>query len=130
MILGKHHQLTLNQLNQLVKINQGKVSDLETISKSIVRILQNAVQFDGAWVIKVIPGSLNIENIYLYHFSQNAFSRYLDEYYTNTPVPTIRQVKQEGFVSRKGSHLIENKVWVQHPFYKNILEPIGLHFFL
>ncbi|HET6370790.1 MAG TPA: helix-turn-helix transcriptional regulator, partial [Nitrospiria bacterium] len=35
-----------------------------------------------------------------------------------------------GFISKRGSDLIENVTWVENPFYRNVIQPLGLKFFL
>ncbi len=127
MILGKHHLLTLDHLKNQTA---GKSENFEEASRNVLGIFRETVHFDSAWIIKFDPASLNILNIYLHQFNQKAFSGYLDFFYATTPVPTIRQIKNEGFISKKGSDLIENDLWIKNPFYKEILQPLNLHFFL
>jgi len=130
MGLGKHHLLTLHHLQGLTLAKNQESSDFESVSTSILLSLQRALRFDAAWVLKFDPSSLHISNIYLHQFSQKAFSRYLDFFYTKAPLPTIYQIKNEGFVSKRGSDLIEDAIWIETPFYKEIVQPLGLQFFL
>jgi len=80
--------------------------------------------------MKVDPQSFNIEEIYLHRFNQKSFSRYLDEFYTKAPIPTLRQIKNEGFISKKGNDLIEEELWIKNPFFQEIIKPLGLQTFL
>jgi DNA-binding CsgD family transcriptional regulator len=126
MTLGKHHSLTLGQLQQLALGVEKNGSDFESASRNILKVILKAIHFDSAWFIKVDPVSCNIENIYLHNFSQRKFSKYLDDYYTKAPIPTIRQIKNEGFISKKRSDLIEYDLWINTPLYQEILKPLGL----
>lgn len=130
MALGKHHLLTLNQLKQLLGNQSNKSLDFDSTAKNILGVIQKSIHFDSAWIIKVSPDSLNIQDIFLHHFSQKAFSKYLDDYYTKAPIPTLRQIKNEGFISKKGSELVEEELWISNPFYQEIIKPLGLNFFV
>jgi DNA-binding CsgD family transcriptional regulator len=130
MALGKHHLLTLNQLNRLAEEGANGDLNFESISRKVVGIIQKAVHFDSAWFLKVDPLSFNIQEIYLYRFNQRAFSKYLDDFYVKAPIPTLRQIKNEGFISKKGSDLIEYELWLENPFYSEIIKPLGLQSFL
>ncbi|MHB8481183.1 MAG: response regulator transcription factor [Nitrospiria bacterium] len=130
MALGKHHILTLNQLQKLTANKIKKSFEFEDTAKTILETMLQAIYFDAAWFFKFNPFSLNIENIYLYQFSQKSFSKYLDIYYITAPIPTIHQIKNEEFISKKGSDLIENETWLETPFYKEIILPLNLRFFI
>jgi DNA-binding CsgD family transcriptional regulator len=130
MALGKHHILILNQLNQLVEAQKTMEPRFDSIARNIVAIIEKGVHFDSAWFIKVDPESFNIQEIYLHRFNQKAFSRYLDEFYNKAPIPTLHQIKNEGFIAKKGSDLIENEFWIKNPFYQEIIKPLGLQTFL
>jgi len=130
MGLGKHHLLTLNRLQGLTCNKNQNSGDFETVVKAVLDTLQQALRFDAAWVLRFEPSSHHILNIFLHQFSQKAFSKYLDFFYTKAPLPTIDQIKNEGFVSKRGSDLIESDVWIETPFYKEIVQPLGLRFYL
>lgn len=130
MSLGKHHILVLNQLNQWVEKRTQMEMHFKSVATNFLAIVEKGVHFDSAWFIKVNPQSLNIEEIYLHRFNQRAFSRYLDEFYTKAPIPTLRQIKNEGFISKKGTDLIEHEFWTKNPFYQEIIQPLGLQSFL
>lgn len=130
MLLGKHQMLVLNQLKMLAAINQGKQLSMGSAAGTLLEILQRAIQFDAAWVLRFDPLSMKILDIYLHQFSQKAFSKYLDSFYNHGPITTITEIKNKCFVSKRGSDLIENSAWMDHPFYKEILQPMGLKFFL
>jgi DNA-binding CsgD family transcriptional regulator len=104
--------------------------NFETLARNIIKNIQKAVHFDSAWFIKVDPASFNIENIYLHNFNQREFSRYLDEFYTKAPIPTLRQIKNEGFISKKGTDLIEHELWIKTALYQEIINPLGFLTFL
>jgi len=130
MALGKHHLLSLNQLKQISENPSCHGLDFESTAKIILSVIQKSINFDSTWIIKASPDSLNIQNIFLYQFSQKAFSKYLDEFYTKAPIPTLRQIKNERIISKKGSELIEDGLWAKSSFYQEIIEPLGLHFFV
>lgn len=131
MALGKHHLLTLTHLRQMsTSLNGNGTEEFQTTAKRILDTLHRSIRFDAAWVLKIDPPSLNIQEIYLHHFCQKAFSRYLDTYYHRAPIPNIRQIRHEGFVSKRGSDLIETVTWMKHPFYREVLHPSGLKFFV
>lgn len=130
MALGKHHVLILHQLNQLVDAQKKMEPHFESIAKNILAIIDTGVHFDSAWFIKIDPESLNFQEIYLHRFNQKAFSRYLNEFYKKAPIPTVHQIKNEGFISKKGTDLIEQEFWVNSPFFQEIIKPLGLNTFL
>jgi len=129
MGLGKHHSLTLNHLQGLAATQNGHEPDFQESAKRILESLQRALRFDAAWVFK-FDDSLHIQNIYLHHFCQKAFSKYLDQFYTKAPLPTIHQIRNEGFVSKRGSDLIEPTTWAESPVYSEVIRPLGLRYFL
>lgn len=130
MGLGKHHLLTLNQIKKLLDNCTNDNCDFESTSENILGVIQKSVNFDSAWIIRVSPESLNIQNIFLHQFSQDAFSRYLDDYYSRAPIPTLPQIKNEKFIAKKGSELIEEGLWATSAIYQEVILPLGLHFFV
>ncbi|HUK55205.1 MAG TPA: helix-turn-helix transcriptional regulator [Nitrospiria bacterium] len=129
MVLGKHHLLTLNNFQDLA-LNEEKQASVASEGKKLLDILQRSIQFDAAWIFKFDPSSLNISDIYLHQFSQEAFSKYLDTFYTETPIPTIHQIQKDGYIAKRGSDIVETAVWLKNPFYQDVLHPLGLKFFL
>jgi len=129
MVLGKHHLLTLNNFQKLA-LHEEKRGNVAAVGQKLLEVLQRSIQFDAAWVLKFDPASLNISDIHLHQFSQQAFSKYLDRYYTKTPIPTIHQMRHDGYIARRGSDLVETGVWVKDPFYQEVIHPLGLKFFL
>lgn len=130
MPLAKYHQLTLNHLKTLASTSRGTQIDFQTAAKNILDILQRSMHFDAAWFLRFDPHSLNILDIHLQKFCQKAFSQYLDVFYTKAPIPTIRQIRSEGFVSKRGSDLIENVTFKESLFFKEVIQPMGLQFSL
>jgi DNA-binding CsgD family transcriptional regulator len=129
MVLGKHHLLTLNNFQRLA-LHEEQQPSVASEAKKLIEALQRSIRFDAAWVFKFDPRSLNISDIYLHQFRQEAFSKYLDFFYTKTPIPTIHQIRNKGYVSRRGSDLVETAVWMKDPFYQEVIQPLGLKFFL
>jgi|GEM_PF-1419565 len=130
MGLGKHHLLTLNRLQELASIKSPPPLEFGSVAQLILESVQRALRFDGAWIFKFEPSSLNILDIYLHQFSQKAFSRYLDHFYGNTLLPAIHEIREMGFISKRSSDLVENAVWIESPFFKEVIAPLGLQFFL
>jgi DNA-binding CsgD family transcriptional regulator len=128
VLLGKHHLITLNRLKKCS--GKGVHPDFESAAKDILEHFQQAITFDAAWVVGFDPRSLNIVDIYLSGFCQESFSKYLDVHYSKAPVPTISQVKHEGFISKKGSDLLDDSTWTHSAFYNEIIKPLNLKFFL
>ena len=128
--LGKHHLLTLNHLQRLVLNHEEKQTRTPSAAQNLLDVLQRSIQFDAAWVLKFDPASLNISDIHLDRFCQKTFSKYLDFFYTKAPIPTIRQIRKEGYVSKRGSDLVETEVWVKSPFYQEVIDPLELKLFM
>lgn len=130
MLLGKHQTLTLKQLQKWAAASIKGQDDFEVTVKELLEIIQRSMRFDAAWVLKFDTHSLNIVDIHLQNFSQRAFSLYLDFFYTKAPIPTIGQIRNEGFVSKRCSDLIEHDTWIDNLFFREVIHPLGLPFFL
>jgi|SRR5579863_265874 len=133
--LAKHQLLTLDYLETVASANRIAVPSLtevsfELIAKGILDILKLSIQFDAAWLLRFDRHSRSIRNIFLYRFNQKAFSRYLDSFYGSSPVPCLRQIEQDGYVSRKGADLVDWEAWLEHPLYQEIIRPLGLSTFI
>ena len=136
--LGKHHVITLRHLENFASNTENPPGEpscpspatFDSIGKGIIDTLKLSIHFSAAWLFKFDPDSLRILDIYLYRFSQESFSRYLDLYYSRCPIPTLRQMKDEGFVSARGTDFLQQSVWLDQPFYREVIQPLGLTFFV
>lgn len=130
MTLGKHYALTLNDLKMLAAMRWGTKVPFESAAQKILGILEGSIRFDAAWLFRLDPRSGRISDIYLHKFCHKAFSRYLDSFYDKAPIPTIRGIRQDGFVSIRGSDISEAMDRSEGAFFKEVLRPLGLKYYL
>lgn len=130
MSLGKHHLTTLAQIKRAASKSLEKSSDPNSRAGALLEMLGRSVRFDAAWLLLFDSASLNIRDIHLHRFDQKAFSTYLDFYYSRCPIPTIREMGRSGQVALRGSELPGGEGWTGHPFYQEVISPLGLKFFL
>jgi DNA-binding CsgD family transcriptional regulator len=127
--LRKPHLLALDRLRSIA-VRPSDPPDFDAASREILEVLQSSIRFDAAWLLKFDPRSLNLLGIHLDRFSQKAFSGYLDFFYTRPPFPRIREIRNQGHLAVRGSSLVGGLAWEKSPFFKELIEPLGLRFFL
>ena len=127
--LRKPHLLALDRLRSMAA-RPSDPPDFDAASREILEVLQSSICFDAAWLLKFDPESLNLLGIHLDRFSQKAFSGYLDSFYTRPPFPRIREIRNQGYLAVRGSNLAGGLAWENSLFFKELIEPLGLRFFL
>jgi len=127
--LGKHQLSVLKRLQALAEPDL-RSPEIGSSAGKILEVLHDSVGFDAAWVLRSDLSSSQIVDIHLHRFCQHSFSRYLNEFYSRTPLPTAEQIVGRAFGSKRGSDLVDEMEWKQSAFYREVLEPLGLHFFL
>ncbi|HZR46491.1 MAG TPA: hypothetical protein VFA47_07295, partial [Candidatus Manganitrophaceae bacterium] len=126
--LAQPHLLALERLRRRAENRQAGRRDFTSLANEILDLLRPGVPFDAAWVVKLNRRNFRFMKVHLYEFSRSAFSDYLRSF--QAALPTPRQLKAKGLLSQKGSDLIDKKSWHSSPFYRTLLEPLGLDSFL
>lgn len=126
--LNRRHLLALDQLKRMGENRQIYLPDFAETAKEVLGIVKQCISFDAAWVIKLNPQNFRFMKVYLHQFSRAAFSEYLHTF--QSAIPTPRELKAGGLISRGSRDLAEKIAWRSGPFYKKLLEPAGLASFL
>lgn len=125
--LTQQHLLALERLRRQAENRAGR-GPFDSTAKEILDLLRHGIPFDAAWVVKLNRRNFRFVKVHLHQFSQNAFSEHLRSF--QSALPTPRQLKREGLIAQKGSALTDKKSWHSSPFYRTLLEPLGLDSFL
>lgn len=118
-LLNERQQAALKSLEGLAV--SAPPDPFPSAAQRVLQVVQEAIPFDAAWVVRCAPGTKGMMDGYLHQLPEGLLIPLL------TPaVPLLQPFHEQESIALRGSDLNETEYWLNGSFYLERIVPLGL----